>query len=71
MTCRGAQFCVEHLFGLPPGSEPKTATVQATLLPTPTYFVTQLPLRPKATQPVPLLTAQVPPRSAHLLKPSG
>jgi len=65
------QFCVEHLFGLPTGSLPKAATVQAMVLPTPTYLVTQLPLRPNATQPVPALTEQVPPRSAHLLKPVG
>lgn len=66
-----AQFCVEHLFGLPFGSLPKAATVQAMLLPRPTKRSTQLPLRPKATQPVPELTWQVPPRSAHLLKPLG
>ena len=65
------QFWIEHLFGLPTGSLPKAATVQAMLLPTPTYLLTQLPLRPNATQPVPELTEQVPPRSAHLLKPVG
>jgi len=59
------------LSGLPFGSEPNTATVQATLLPTPTYLVTQLPLRPKATQPEPEGTEQVLPRSAHLLNPVG
>lgn len=53
------------------GSEPKADTLQVMLLPTPTYFATQLPLRPKATQPVPLLTEQVLPASAHLEKPSG
>lgn len=57
--------------GLPLGSEPKASTVQATLLPTPTYLLTHLPLRPKATQPVPLLTLQVAPSSAHLAKPVG
>ena len=66
-----AQFCFEHLFGLPKGSLPNTATVQATLLPTPTYFNTHLPPRPKATQPVPELIEQVPPRSAHFEKPVG
>lgn len=63
-------YLVEHLFGLPSGSEPKAATVQAMVLPEPTYLLTHLPLRPKATQPV-LLAVQVPPRSAHLLKPLG
>jgi hypothetical protein len=65
------QFCIEHLSGLPFGSLPNAATVQAMLPPTVTFLVTQLPLRPNATQPVPLLTEQVAPRSAHLLKPSG
>ena len=69
--CRDNQFWKEHLSGLPLGSPPKAVTVQAMLLPTPTFFSNQLPLRPNATQPVPLVTEQVPPRSAHLLKPSG
>ena len=66
-----AYFWKEHLLGLPPGSRPNAATVQGMLLPTPTYLATHLPLRPKAAQPVPEDTLQVPPRSAHLLKPLG
>jgi hypothetical protein len=66
-----SHFWNEHLFRLPPGSLPNAATVQAMLLPTPTCLTTHLPLRPKATQPVPRVTLQVPPASVHLLKPLG